>query len=183
MIFILTLITGVLYPITVTIIAQSFFPWRANGSMLSQNGVIIGSELIGQQFASAKYFWGRPSATEPYSYNPMDSKGTNFGPLNPLLISTIQTRVAELTATNSKTNAKIPVDLITSSASGLDPEISVRAAMYQIVRVANARKISNNKIHALIRKYSRNDLWNLFGEARVNVLQLNLALDLEGKES
>lgn len=183
MLFLMTLVTGVLYPITVTIIAQSFFSWRANGSLLIQNGVVVGSELIGQQFTAEKYFWGRPSATLPYAYNAMDSRGSNYGPLNPALITAVNARAAMLASANAKTNMKIPIDLVTASASGLDPEISVRSAIYQATRIATARKINNKNIHSIIRQHSKNDLWNVFGESRVNVLKLNLALDLEGKES
>lgn len=175
-----TLLTGLLYPGVVTIIAQMFFPWQANGSLVERQGQIIGSLLIGQEVTDPRYFWGRPSATTPFPYNAENSSGSNLGPSNPLLINVLKSRVEFLRKANPDIDIPIPVELVTASASGLDPEISVRAANYQVLRISNLRKIPREKIVELIQKQSRNDGWIIFGQGRVNVLELNLSLDQLG---
>lgn len=173
----LSLLTGVVYPLLVTVLAQGFFPVQANGSALkSAQGNIIGSELIGQQFSAPKYFWGRPSATSPYPYNAAASSGSNFGPTNPALITTVEARIKALHEADPEKHAPIPVDLVTTSASGLDPHISIAAAEYQIPRIAKARRIDPAKLSNLVAKHTENRQWQIFGEPRVNVLKLNLSL-------
>jgi K+-transporting ATPase ATPase C chain len=171
----LTLITGVIYPLAIYGFSQLMFPASANGSLLSHNGQIIGSRLIGQPFTSQQYFWSRPSATSDFPYNPLASGGSNLGPLNPALESQVAQRVQVLQATNP--GVKVPVDLVTASASGLDPEISLAAAMFQIPRVAQARHLSLSQVQQQVAAHSQTPWLGLFGEARVNVLELNLALD------
>ncbi len=178
LLLILTLLTGVIYPALVTGIAQLFFPFQANGSLIKYNNKIIGSQFIGQSFTDDNYFWGRPSATQPYPYNATNSSGSNLGPTNPSLLTAIKTRIANLQK-NSPHNKKelIPVDLVTASGSGIDPEISPFAAMYQVPRVAKTRKIPEEKLRSLIQKLTKNRYFGILGESRINVLQLNLALD------
>jgi len=179
----LTLITGVLYPLVVTGIAQAAFPHQANGSIIVRDGQAVGSELIGQSFDQPEYFWGRPSATVPYPYNAFDaqsltaSSGSNLGALSADLQQIVQERVDELRAADPTNDAPIPVDLVTASASGLDPHISVAAALYQVPRVARARGMDEETLRALVERYTEGRQWGLLGEARVNVLALNLALD------
>lgn len=174
----LSLLTGVVYPLLVTVLAQGFFPVQANGSALkSAQGNIIGSELIGQQFSAPKYFWGRPSATSPNPYNAAASSGSNFGPTNPELVDAVKTRIDALKMADPVNHQKIPIDLVTSSASGLDPHISLAAAEYQMHRVAKVRHLSMDQVRQRVREYTEGRQWHLFGEARVNVLQLNLAMD------
>lgn len=174
----LTLLTGIVYPLTVTILAQGLFPVQAKGSLLkSASGQIIGSELIGQQFSDPKYFWGRPSATTPYPYNAATSSGSNLGPTNPALADAVKARSYALLKADPGNHLKIPVDLVTSSASGLDPHISVAGAEYQVHRVAKAHHLSETQVRQLVQKYTEGRQWHLFGEARINVLKLNLALD------
>lgn len=179
----LTLVTGVFYPLVVTGLAQLIFPHQANGSLIEQNGLAIGSELIGQNFAGVEYFWGRPSATSPNSYTAFDpetltaSSGSNLGPLSQTLVDTVQERVNSLQAANPASRLPIPVDLVTASASGLDPDISVSAAYYQIPRVAKARGLSEAVVTALVDQYTESRQFGLLGEPRVNVLLLNIALD------
>jgi K+-transporting ATPase ATPase C chain len=141
LLFLLTIITGILYPALITISAQTLFPWRANGSLLMQNNKIVGSALIGQSFTDPKYFWGRPSATTPFPYNAESSSGSNLGPLNPDLISQIKGRMKILEDANKQNHQPVPIDLLTTSASGLDPEISPQAAFYQTSRIANIRQL------------------------------------------
>ena len=172
-----TLITGVLYPLIVTGIAQVVFPWRANGSLIERDGQLIGSELIGQSFTDPKYFWGRPSATTPYPYNAAASSGSNLGPMNPMLEEAIRTRIEALQSADPGNTAPIPVDLVTASASGLDPHISVAAAFYQISRVARERGMSEDQVRALVEQHIEDPQFGILGETRVNVLQLNLAMD------
>lgn len=178
-----TLITGVIYPLAVTGIAQVIFPFQANGSLIVQNGQVFGSQLIGQQFDDPKYFWGRLSATSPFPYNAYDgqtltaSSGSNYGPLNPALFQEVQGRIAALKAVDPTNTAPIPVDLVTSSGSGLDPDISVAAAFYQIHRVAVARGWTDTQVRALVDQYTEGRQFGFLGEPRVNVLELNLALD------
>lgn len=173
----LSLICGVLYPYCIALIGQTIFPYQANGSLLSKHDRLIGSTLIGQMFSSPQYFWGRPSATTPMGNNALSSGGSNFGPSNPALIDAIKSRVQALKALDPKNTMPIPVDLVTASASGLDPEVSVAAAYYQAARIARQRKVSQEKIRHLIAQYTLPKYLDFFGEARVNVLQLNLALD------
>jgi potassium-transporting ATPase KdpC subunit len=174
LLLILTLITGVVYPLVVTGIAQLVFPHQANGSLIVVNGKAYGSELIGQQFDDPSYFWGRPSAA---GYNATASSGSNYGPLNPALTDMVQTRIDALKATDPDNTLPIPVDLVTASGSGLDPHISVAAALYQVHRVASARDLSEADVQSLVDKYTTGRQFGLLGEPRVNVLELNLALD------
>ncbi len=173
----LTLLTGVAYPLAVTAIAQIAFPAKANGSLLTDKatGKTIGSELLGQEFSEPKYFWGRLSATTP-AYNAAASSGSNLGPTNPTLIKNAQTRVDELKKFAS-VGETIPVDLVTSSASGLDPNISIRSARYQVKRVAEARGMEKSQLLNLVNKNIENKQFGCLGEARINVLKLNIALD------
>jgi K+-transporting ATPase ATPase C chain len=174
MLLILTVITGVIYPLVVTGIAQVAFPKQANGSLIVIDGKTYGSELIGQQFDDPKYFWGRPSAA---NYNAAASSGSNYGPLNPALMDMVQARVDALKAADPNNLAPIPVDLVTASSSGLDPHISVAAALYQVHRVAAARGLEEAQVKSLVEKYTEGRQFGFLGEPRVNVLLLNLALD------
>jgi K+-transporting ATPase ATPase C chain len=182
---ILTLITGVLYPALITGIAQAVFPYQANGSLIkNSNGTVVGSELIGQQFTNPAYFWGRVSATSPVPYNAAASSGSNYGPLNPALIGaggTVQQRIDALKAADAAAGVTnplpIPVDLVTASASGLDPQITPAAAQYQISRIAALRHADAAAIQALVDQYTEDRWIGLLGEPRVSVLALNLALD------
>jgi potassium-transporting ATPase KdpC subunit len=173
----LTLITGVIYPLVVTGIAQTVFHHQANGSLIEEKGQIVGSELIGQLFSDPSYFWGRPSATTPAPYNASASSGSNYGPSNPDLLEAIQAQINALKAVDPDNALPIPVDLVTYSASGLDPHISVAAALYQVPRVARYRGLSEDKIHALVDRFTEGRQFGILGEPRVNVLKLNLALD------
>jgi len=174
----MTLITGVLYPLVVTGLAQLLFPNQANGSlMVTENDKTKGSNLIGQAFSSPRHFWGRPSATGPFPYNAAASSGSNLGPTNPALADAVKARIAALKVADPENPLAIPVDLVTASASGLDPHISPAAAEYQIRRVAKARNISIEKLRELVQAHIEERQWGVFGEPRVNVLTLNLALD------
>jgi potassium-transporting ATPase KdpC subunit len=183
LLLLLTLITGVFYPLAVTGIAQLVFPRQANGSLITVDGKAYGSELIGQQFDDPKYFWGRLSATGAFAYNAFNadtltgSSGSNYGPLNPALVEASQVRVDALRAADPSNTAQIPVDLVTASGSGLDPHISLAAAYYQVHRVAQARGLEDAVVRALIDKYTQGRQFGFLGEPRVNVLQANLALD------
>lgn len=178
LLLLLTILTGLIYPAIVTGLAQLLFPWRANGSLMEENGKTIGSLLIGQSFTEPKYFWGRPSATMPFSYNAANSSGSNLGPTNPDLLTAIKARAANLHQSDSQNNnLLIPIDLVTASASGLDPDISPAAAFYQVPRIAEARNISAKDIQLLIEKLTINRTAGILGEPRLNVLELNLALD------
>jgi potassium-transporting ATPase KdpC subunit len=173
----LTLLTGIVYPLVVTGIAQLLFPHRAAGSLLTRDGHAIGSELIGQSFSDPRHFWGRPSATTPQPYNGAASNASNLGPLNPALTDAIKARIATLRAADPGNTAPIPIDLVTSSGSGLDPHISVAAANYQAARVAHARGLPPERVQTLIAAHTEGRLLGVIGEPRVNVLELNLALD------
>ncbi len=175
----LTALTGVLYPVLVTQVAQSLFPAEANGSLLVHAGQAVGSSLIGQPFTANQYFWGRPSATAPTPYNAAASSGSNQGPLNPALATAVKVRMASLQASNPEQQAPIPVDLVTASASGLDPHISVAAALWQIPRVARARKLQEAALAQQVAQHIEGRQWGVLGEPRVNVLLLNLALDAQ----
>jgi K+-transporting ATPase ATPase C chain len=173
----LTVVTGLVYPVVVTAVAHAAFPHEANGSLIEKNGKAVGSELLGQQFDAPSYFWGRLSATSPNPYNPQASGGSNLGPTNPALSDEVKGRISALHDADPTNTAPIPVDLVTSSGSGLDPEISPAAAAYQIDRVAKARKLSPNDVDALVQRATSGRQFGILGEARVNVLKLNLALD------
>jgi len=173
----LSALTGLIYPMAVTGAAKAVFPTEAAGSLIVLDGATVGSKLIGQNFSDPKHFWGRPSATAPQPYNASASGGSNQGPLNPALTDAIKARVEALRAADPGNTAPVPVDLVTASASGLDPDISPAAAHYQAARVAHARGVPVEQINALIEKNTQGALWGLLGESRVNVLALNLALD------
>lgn len=173
----LSLVTGVVYPLAVTAIGQAVFPAQAAGSLVLRDGKPIGSLLIGQSFSSPGYFWGRPSATAPMSNNAAASGGANLGPSNPALTDAVKDRIATLRAADPRNSVPIPVDLVTSSASGLDPDISVAAARWQAGRVAAARKLPQARVETLISAHTVGQQLGFFGENRVNVLALNLALD------
>ncbi len=183
----LTLLTGIAYPLLVTGLAQVVFPQQANGSLIVNDGQVVGSALIGQAFDDPKYFWGRLSATGTYSYNAFNaenltaSSGSNYGPLNPALIAAVQGRIAALKAADPTNTQPIPVDLVTASASGLDPHISPAAAAYQLDRVARARGLDPAMVQQLIDQHTQGRDLGLLGEPRVNVLELNLALDALAK--
>ena len=173
----LTLLVGVAYPLVVTGVAQTVFPRQAGGSLVLRDGKPIGSSLIGQSFADPKHFWGRPSATSPQPYDGTASTGSNLGPLNPALVDAVKRRVEALRAADPGQTAPAPVDLVTASGSGLDPDISVAAARYQVARVAKARGVAPATVQALADKYTEQPLLPFLGEPVVNVLRLNLALD------
>ena len=172
-----TVVTGIVYPLVVTGIAQAVFPSQANGSLIVKDGKVLGSTLIGQTFDQPKYFWGRPSATSPFGYNAAASAGSNLSPTNPALIAALQGRVDALHAADPGNTAPVPVDLVTGSSSGLDPHISPAAALYQVPRIARERKLSADAVRALVDQHTEGRFLGLLGEPRVNVLTLNLALD------
>lgn len=176
-ILLFTVLTGLIYPIFVTGIAQLIFPGKANGSILTKAGKAVGSELIGQAFSSRKYFWSRPSATSPFAYNAGASTGSNYGPLNPALLEATAKRVKELKDADPWNTKPVPVDLVTASGSGLDPHVSVAAALYQLPRVARSRQVSEDQVRSLVDQYTEGRQLGILGEPRVNVLKLNVALD------
>ena len=173
----LAVITGLVYPAVITGIAQVIFPGQANGSLITQNNEVVGSTLIGQQFDQPQYFWGRLSDTGDHPYNASASSGSNLGPTNPALLQQVNERIAALKAADPTNTLPIPVDLVTASGSGLDPDISIAAARYQAGRVAQARGIPVQTVLDLINQYTESPQLGFLGEARVNVLMLNLALD------
>jgi K+-transporting ATPase ATPase C chain len=174
---VLTVVTGVVYPLVVTGIAQLLFPHQANGSLIVKDGKVLGSALIAQPFDDPKYFWARPSATSPFPNNAGASSGSNLSPTNPALIKAVQDRVDALRAADPGNTSRVPVDLVTASGSGLDPHISPAAALYQLPRVAKARGMSEDAVRALVDKNTEGRQLGFLGEPRVNVLLLNLALD------
>jgi potassium-transporting ATPase KdpC subunit len=174
---ILTIITGAIYPLFVTGIAQLFFHDKANGSLIYQNGEAIGSSLIGQQFDDPKYFWGRLSATSPVQYNSASSSGSNLGPSNPALVEAVQARIKALKEADPDNKSPIPIDLVTSSASGLDPHISLASAYYQIPRIARLRGLPQDIVETIVGKHTTDRLLGIIGEPVVNVLETNLELD------
>ena len=176
-----TVVTGLAYPVVVTVIAQLVFPHQANGSLIMKDGKPAGSALIGQPFDDPKYFWGRPSATSPFGYNAGASGASNLSPTNADLIKTVQGRVDALRTADPGNTAPVPVDLVTASGSGLDPHISPAAALYQAARVARARKLDETVVNDLVTKHIEGRLLGLLGEPRVNVLALNLALDARAR--
>ena len=174
---IMVLITGIIYPFVVTGIAQLLFPVQANGSILARGGKMVGSELIGQQFDRPEYFWGRLSATGDHAFNASSSGGSNLSVLNPALVDAASMRIEALKAADPGNSLPIPVDLVTASASGLDPDISIAAAYYQVGRVARARNLTLNQVQTLIDQHTQGRFLGFLGEPRVNVLALNMALD------
>ena len=171
------MLTGVAYPLVVTGTAQLIFPSRANGSLIEVDGRPVGSELLGQQFVGDRFFHGRPSAAGGAPYNGLGGAGSNLGPTNPALMEAVGKRVAEIRKDTGDSAALVPVDLVTSSASGLDPHISTAAALMQVPRVAKARGMSVQDVESLVRRHVEGPTWGLFGAPRVNVLRLNLALE------
>jgi potassium-transporting ATPase KdpC subunit len=176
LLILMSCLLGIVYPLLITGFAKLAFPHQAAGSLLYQGGKPIGSTLIGQKFSDPKYFWGRPSATTPQPYNGLASTGSNLGPLNPALIEQVKENIKALRATD-RPAAPIPVDLVTASASGLDPDISPAGAMYQIARIARARGMAPASLEKLVTAHEQGKLLGLIGERRINVLELNLALD------
>jgi K+-transporting ATPase ATPase C chain len=177
MLAVMTLITGVAYPLLVTAIGQAAFHGEATGSLIERDGKPVGSTLIGQPFGDAKHFWSRPSATTPYPYNAASSGGSNLGPLNPALADAVSARIKALRDADPDNNAPVPADLVMASASGLDPHISPAAAGYQVNRVARARHLDPEKVSTLVAQFTEDRQLGFLGEPRVNVLRLNLALD------
>ena len=177
MLVVLSILTGIIYPYLVTGIAQLAFPRAANGSLIVDKGKAIGSSLVGQPFDDPKYFWSRPSATSPQPYNGVASSGSNQGPRNPALADAVTARIKALRDADPDSKSPVPIDLVTASGSGLDPDISVAAAEYQIHRVAKARGVSEDKVRTLVAEKTTGRTFGILGEARVNVLNLNLALD------
>lgn len=180
--FLLALLTGIVYPLVITLIAQTLFPHRANGSVLERQGKAFGSELIGQAFDDPRYFWSRPSATEKVPYNSASSGGSNLGPTNSKLLEAVNLQIEKVRQAHPDQTGPVPNDLVTASASGLDPHISPAAAEYQVSRVAKARGLTEETVRQLVSSHTERRVLGLLGEPRVNVLALNLALD-EAKPS
>lgn len=179
MLLCLTILTGLIYPLGVTAIAQLLFPYQANGSLIIKDGHVIGSSFIGQPFDDPKYFWSRPSTTAPFPYNAAASSGSNLGPTNDVLITAVRARIDALKAADPDNTARVPVDLVTASGSGLDPHVSPAAAEYQLQRVARLRGMDEQIVRRLVSEQTEARQWGIFGEPRVNVLMLNLALDAQ----
>ena len=176
LLLLMTVLCGLGYPLVITGIARTVFPFQAEGSLIHVDGKLIGSQLIGQSFTDPKYFWGRPSATTPQPYNPLASSGSNLGPLNPALIDLVKANAKRLQDADPENHQPVPVELVTASASGLDPEISLAAASYQAARVARVRGLPLADVQALIAAHGKGRVLGLLGEPRINVLELNLAL-------
>jgi K+-transporting ATPase ATPase C chain len=177
LLIVLSTLTGLIYPAVVTGVAQLVFPRQANGSLIVRDGTVVGSSLVGQPFDDPKYFWGRPSATSPFPYNAAASSGSNQGPTNPVLYDAVKGRVEALRTADPGNTAPVPVDLVTASGSGLDPHISPAAALYQVGRVAKARKLDEGVVRQLVEQHTEGRQLGMLGEPRVNVLALNLALE------
>lgn len=178
----MTVLTGLVYPLAVTGASQLLFPRQAQGSLVEAEGRVVGSALIGQPFDEPRYVWGRPSATSPFSYNAASSTGTNLGPSNPALVEAVRERVAALRAADpGARGVPVPIDLVTASGSGLDPHVSPAAALYQVPRVARARRLSEAVVRAIVLAHVEDRTLGILGEQRVNVLLLNLALDAEAR--
>ncbi|WP_430387853.1 potassium-transporting ATPase subunit KdpC [Dyella sp. 20L07] len=177
MLVLMTVITGIAYPLVATGLAQVLLPSQANGSLIVKDGKAVGSSLIGQSFTDPKYFWGRPSATSPQANNGTSSGGSNLGPSNPALTDAVKQRIDALRAADPGNTAPVPVDLVTASGSGLDPEITPAAAAYQVARVARLRGLSEAQVQAMVTLATNGRQFGMLGEPRVNVLKLNLALD------
>ena len=177
----LTLVTGVAYPLVTLLIGRLAFSTEVEGSVLERDGRAVGSRLLGQPFSSPQYFWSRPSATAPMPYNGAASGGSNQGPLNPALKEAVAERIAALRAADPGNEAPVPVDLVTASASGLDPHISLAAAQYQIARVARARALPVSEVESLVQEHTQGRTFGVLGEPRVHVLELNLALDARAR--
>ncbi len=173
----MTILTGLVYPLAVTGLAQVLFPRQANGSVITRNGTAVGSTLIGQPFDDPRYFWSRPSATSPFPYNAGASSGSNLGPTNPALAEAVKTRIQALCQADPDNHDPVPVDLVTTSASGLDPDISAAAALFQVHRVARARDLPKQQVRDLVARFTEPRQFGILGEPRVNVLALNMALD------
>jgi K+-transporting ATPase ATPase C chain len=181
LLFVMTMLLGVAYPLAITGLARAVFPSQAAGSLIHRGNLLVGSTLVGQSFSDPKYFWGRPSATAPQPYNGLASGGSNLGPLNPALLDKVAAQARLLHDADPGNTRPVPVDLVTASASGLDPEISPAAAEYQASRVARLRNLPLTAVQALITQHQKRALFDVLGEARVNVLELNLALDSPAK--
>jgi K+-transporting ATPase ATPase C chain len=181
MLIVMSVLTGIVYPLVVTGVAKLAFPRTANGSLIVSDGKTVGSDLIGQPFDDPKYFWSRPSATSPQPYNAMASSGSNLGPRNPALADAVKDRIKALRDADPGNTNPVPIDLITASGSGLDPHISAAAADYQVARVAKARRLSPAEVRRLVAMYTQDRTLGVLGEPRVNVLELNLALDRAAK--
>ena len=177
----LTIVTGVVYPVVMTVVAQVVFPHQANGSLIERDGKVVGSALIGQQFDDPKYFWSRPSATGPTAYNAAASTGSNLGPTNPAQLDAVRGRVEVLRKADPDQTGSVPIDLVTASGSGLDPEITPAAAEYQVARAAKARGVSVETLRSLVAQHTAGRQLGVLGEPRVNVLELNLAMDKSNK--
>jgi len=177
LLFVMTVLLGVVYPVAITGLARAVFPSQAAGSLIHRGNILVGSSLIGQSFSDPRYFWGRPSATAPQPYNGLASGGSNLGPLNPALLDKVAAQVKLLHDADPDNTRPVPVDLVTASASGLDPEISPAAAEFQASRVARLRNLPLTTVQSLIAQHQKRALFDVLGEARVNVLELNLALD------
>ena len=176
-VIVFTCLTGILYPLAVTGLAQLIFPKKANGSLIVKDGKTFGSELIGQPFNDPKYFWSRLSATGPFAYNAAASTGSNYGPINQAYLDGAKKRIQDLKAVDSLNTQAVPADLVTASGSGLDPHISIAAAIYQLPRVARIRNLNQEQVRSLVAQYTEGRQLGFLGEPRVNVLKLNLALD------
>jgi K+-transporting ATPase ATPase C chain len=174
---VMSILLGIVYPFVIMGVAKLAFPHQAEGSLIDRDGQLAGSALIGQSFSDPKYFWGRPSATAPQPYNGLASSGSNSGPLNPALLDAVKANAKALRDADPDNHQPIPVELVTASGSGLDPEISPAAAQFQAARVARARKLDLARVETLIKAHQRERLFGLIGERRINVLELNLALD------